>query len=114
MIGSLGQGVFPFPQRSKLRLHRRVLARELFDGKVLRLVVCQAQIPLATQQCLFRFLQMVDGLIDFIYSRLKLAASKVVIARKLCFEIFHRVFEVRDVDVLVTHFGKLGFILQGR
>ena len=57
---------------------------------------------------------MVNRLIDFIYSRLELTASKVVIARKLCFEIFHRVFEVRDVDILIAHFGKLGFVLQGR
>ena len=42
---------------------------------------------------------------------LELAACQVIVLRRLRFELFHRVFEVRDINILVAHLGKLRFVL---
>ena len=53
---------------------------------------------------------MRDSLVDLLDGGLELAAREVVVAPELRLEVLHLLLEVRDVDVLVTHLGKLGLV----
>ena len=50
---------------------------------------------------------MLDGRIDLVDGGLELAARGLVVLPELVLEVLHGLFEVRDVDVLLTHLGQL-------
>ena len=57
-------------------LHSRVFSRGALDGEVLCLIVGQTQITRSPEQSIFCFLQMVDGLVDFLNRRLNLRLAR--------------------------------------
>lgn len=75
--------------------HRRIPSRRLLDREILRFTVSQAHLGVATEQCIFDFLQVVDALIALGNAGLKPARCKVVVLADGDFKIFEVLSKVR-------------------
>ncbi len=69
----------PF-QISKSHGHGCVISGQFLDGYILCLVVRKAKISVRTQQRISRFLQLIDGLVDFFDGGLESSGRQVEVS----------------------------------
>jgi hypothetical protein len=83
------------PPNPGLFHHRRIHSRQLLDRQILRFTVFQAHLGVATEQCVFDFLLVIDALIALGNAGLKLARCNVVVLADGDFKIFEVLSKVR-------------------
>ena len=90
----------------ELLLHRRVVFGQFLDGKVLRLVVGQAQLSTRRGQTRLDFLQLFDGGIDVFDRCFVVVPGRLDVLSKGCLEREEFVFEILNVNVLISLDGQ--------
>ena len=110
--GSFDVGGIRIIELGELGYHRRVAPCQLLDRHVLRLIVCKAQVSVCATQCVFDFLQVVDGFIDLIDRLFEAIGCEVVVPSERGLECIEAGLKIRDVDVLSPNLRKLRFVLE--
>lgn len=111
IILRIAVGLFCF-ELVEHRTHRWRVLYELLYTEVIRLVVSKAQIVLRRQQCLFDFLKVRYGLVDFINSLTETFAGEPIVAVEALLERGHILLEMENVELLVSDSLKLLLVFK--
>ena len=99
-------------QISKSHGHGCVTSGQFLNGYILSLVVRKAKISVGTHQGISRFLQVIDGLVDFFDGALEAFGRQSEFSSEGCLELVKAIFEVCEVNIFILSKASPAFYLS--